>query len=66
MSDIHPTAIIDGNASIGADVKIGPYCLVGPHVSKDAGVRLRVPDRRPNGLDDDCDGQADENLMMCD
>ncbi|GAK44530.1 UDP-N-acetylglucosamine acyltransferase [Tepidicaulis marinus] len=40
MSDIHPTAIIDGNASIGADVKIGPYCLVGPHVSLGDGVEL--------------------------
>lgn len=34
MTDIHPTAIIDPNAEIGAGVKVGPYSVVG------AGVKL--------------------------
>ena len=29
---IHPTAIIDPSASIGADVTIGPYCVIGANV----------------------------------
>ena len=29
---IHPTAIIDSNAKIGADVEIGPFSIIGPHV----------------------------------
>jgi UDP-N-acetylglucosamine acyltransferase len=29
MSKIHPTAIIEDGASIGADVVIGPYCFIG-------------------------------------
>ena len=29
---IHPTAIVDENASIGDDVVIGPYCIVGSNV----------------------------------
>jgi UDP-N-acetylglucosamine acyltransferase len=33
-SRIHPTAVIDPSAEIGADVEIGPYCVV------HAGVRL--------------------------
>lgn len=28
MSDIHPTAIIDDSVTLGADVKVGPYCCV--------------------------------------
>lgn len=32
MTDIHPTAIIDANAEIGAEVVIGPYCTIGPNV----------------------------------
>src|SRR5205809_7373514 len=30
---IHPTAIVDPNAKIGADVQIGPYSIVGPDVT---------------------------------
>jgi UDP-N-acetylglucosamine acyltransferase len=49
---IHPTAIVDKGASIGADVAIGPYsiiendtvigdrCSIGPHVLIAAGTRL--------------------------
>ncbi len=29
---IHPTAIVDPAAKIGAHVKIGPYSIIGPHV----------------------------------
>jgi len=32
MSMIHPTAIVDRNAQVGADVEIGPYSTIGPHV----------------------------------
>lgn len=41
MSDIHPTAIIDPAAKIGAGVKIGPYCVVGPDVSIGDGSVLK-------------------------
>lgn len=33
MSDIHSSAIIDPHASIGRNVKIGPFCVIGPDVS---------------------------------
>jgi UDP-N-acetylglucosamine acyltransferase len=51
---IHPTAIIDKSAIIGADVTIGPYtviegdtvigdrCEIGPHVLIAAGTRLGI------------------------
>lgn len=37
---IHSTAIIDPSAHIAADVKIGPYSIVGPHVSIGSGTQL--------------------------
>ena len=37
---IHPTAIVDPAASIGKNVKIGPYCIVGPRVSLADNVTL--------------------------
>lgn len=43
MSDsatIHPTAIVESGARLGAAVKIGPYCVVGPDVSLGDGVEL--------------------------
>ncbi len=40
MSTIHPTAIIEDGATLGADVKIGPYCMVGPEVTLGDGVEL--------------------------
>lgn len=40
MSAIHPTAIIDKSAELGADVEIGPYCIVGPGVRLGARTRL--------------------------
>jgi UDP-N-acetylglucosamine acyltransferase len=41
MSRIHPTAIVHDGAQLGADVEIGPYSIVGPHVSLADGVRLQ-------------------------
>src|SRR5256885_12500197 len=34
MSDVevHPTAIVDPTAQIGAGTTVGPYCIVGPNV----------------------------------
>ncbi len=40
MPDIHPTAIIHAGAQLAPDVAIGPYCIVGAHVTLGAGVRL--------------------------
>jgi len=37
---IHPTAIIDSAAQIGANVSIGPYCVIGANVKLGDGVRL--------------------------
>lgn len=40
MAKIHPTAIVEDGAKLGADVEIGPYCLIGPDVTLNDGVRL--------------------------
>ncbi|MCB2101780.1 MAG: acyl-ACP--UDP-N-acetylglucosamine O-acyltransferase [Rhodobacterales bacterium] len=40
MTGIHPTAIIEDGAQLGADVSIGPYCLVGADVALGDGVTL--------------------------
>ena len=37
---IHPTAIVDPAARIGAGVSIGPYCVIGPDVALGDGVTL--------------------------
>ncbi len=37
---IHPSAVIEDGARLGADVEIGPFCHVGPAVSLGDGVRL--------------------------
>ena len=39
-SGIHPTAIVDDGARLGANVRIGPYCTVGYHVELGDGVEL--------------------------
>jgi UDP-N-acetylglucosamine acyltransferase len=39
-TNIHATAIVDPKAEIADGVEIGPYCVVGPHVVLDEGVRL--------------------------
>jgi len=40
MSAIHPTAIVHDGAELAADVEVGPFCIVGPHVRLSAGVVL--------------------------
>jgi UDP-N-acetylglucosamine acyltransferase len=40
MANVHPTAIVEPGATLGADVSIGPYCLVGASVALGDGVRL--------------------------
>lgn len=55
MTQVHPTAIVDPSAHLGADVAIGPYsivgadvtigdaCVIGPHVV--IGARTRMGER---------------------
>lgn len=38
--NIHPTAIVHPKAQVAADVSIGPYCVVGEHVTIGKGTRL--------------------------
>jgi UDP-N-acetylglucosamine acyltransferase len=33
MPDVHPTALVDREAQLAADVEVGPYSIVGPEVS---------------------------------
>jgi len=40
MTQIHPTAIIDPKAQLGKNVKVGPFCCVGPDVVLGDGVQL--------------------------
>ena len=40
MPNIHPTAQVAPGAVLGADVEIGPYCIVGPAVALGDRVRL--------------------------
>ncbi len=40
MSAIHPTAIVAAGATVGRDVRIGPWCQVGPGVKLGDGVEL--------------------------
>ncbi|MBT3764577.1 MAG: acyl-ACP--UDP-N-acetylglucosamine O-acyltransferase [Rhodospirillaceae bacterium] len=40
MTNIHPTAIVDDAATVGENVSIGPYTIVGPNVTLDDGVKL--------------------------
>ena len=37
---IHPSAIIEPGAEIAADVQIGPFSIIGPHVVLHKGVRI--------------------------
>jgi UDP-N-acetylglucosamine acyltransferase len=37
---IHPTAVVEDGAVVGADAQIGPFCHVGPRVTLGDGVRL--------------------------
>lgn len=40
MSLIHPTALVDPQAELAADVQVGPFAVVGPHVRIGAGTSL--------------------------
>lgn len=40
MAKIHPTAIVEDGAVLGAETVIGPYCVVGPKVVLGDGVEL--------------------------
>ncbi len=40
MSAIHPTALVDAGARLGSDVRIGPYCIIGPDAVLGDRVRL--------------------------
>lgn len=40
MARIHPTAIVEDGVRLGADVVIGPFCVVGPDVDLRDGVVL--------------------------
>ena len=40
MSKIHPTAVIHDGAKLGADIEIGPYCIVGADATLGDGSRL--------------------------
>ncbi|PHI97376.1 acyl-[acyl-carrier-protein]--UDP-N-acetylglucosamine O-acyltransferase [Parasaccharibacter apium] len=41
-TEIHPTALVDPQASLGQGVFIGPWCVVGPHVRLGDHVRLHA------------------------
>ncbi len=41
MSDIHPSSVIEDGATLGKNVKIGPFCVVGPDVVLSDGVELK-------------------------
>ena len=40
MARIHPTALIDAQAQLGADVEVAAYAVIGPHVRIDEGTRV--------------------------
>lgn len=40
MDGIHPTAVVARGAKLGANVRIGPYCIVGENVVLEDGVAL--------------------------
>ena len=37
MANIHPQAIVDPEAELAADVKVGPWSIIGPGVSIGSG-----------------------------
>jgi UDP-N-acetylglucosamine acyltransferase len=54
---IHPTAVVAQTAELGADVAIGPYCVVGPKVRLGSRTRLHahVVVEGDTWLGDDCE-----------
>jgi len=42
MANIHPTAIVDSQAELAADVEVGPYAIIGPHVKIGEGTIVQA------------------------
>jgi UDP-N-acetylglucosamine acyltransferase len=40
MTEIATTAVVEGGAELGTDVRIGPYAIIGPHVRIDEGTTV--------------------------
>jgi UDP-N-acetylglucosamine acyltransferase len=40
-AEIHPTALVEDGATLGAGVRIGPFCAIGPHVVLGDGCELK-------------------------
>ncbi|MEO1236425.1 MAG: acyl-ACP--UDP-N-acetylglucosamine O-acyltransferase [Planctomycetota bacterium] len=40
MPDLHPSAVVDPRAQLADDVRVGPFCVVGPKARLGAGTRL--------------------------
>ena len=40
MSEIHPSAVVDKSATLGSDVRIGAFCVVGPETTLGDGVEV--------------------------
>lgn len=40
MTRVHPTAVVDPQAQLAADVEVGPFCVVGPKVTIGEGTVL--------------------------
>jgi UDP-N-acetylglucosamine acyltransferase len=38
---IHPSSVVDPAAQLGADVRIGPFCVIGPEVTLADGVEVK-------------------------
>lgn len=42
MATIHPTAIVDPQATLDNEVTVGPYAVIGPHVTIGAGTEVQA------------------------
>ena len=42
MATIHPTAIVDPQATLDSEVTVGPYAIIGPHVTIGAGTEVQA------------------------
>ncbi|MDH3921166.1 MAG: acyl-[acyl-carrier-protein]--UDP-N-acetylglucosamine O-acyltransferase, partial [Rhodospirillales bacterium] len=40
MADLHPSSVISSRATLGKEVRIGPFCVVGPDVVFEESVVL--------------------------
>ena len=47
---IHKSSVIDKKANIGKNVKIGPFCYVGPNVELQQDIELISKPRDPHEL----------------